>query len=90
MKSQEDDETHGIILTYVDDVLILSTKEVVEEWVDLIRRTWETSSPEWVNPDEPTRFLGMELKRSEEGIWTASQKNYTLEVLRKNQEDTMA
>jgi len=88
MKSREDDETHGIILTYVDDVLILSTKEVVEEWVDLIRRTWETSSPEWVNPDEPTRFLGMELKRSEEGIWTASQKNYTLEVLRKNLKKT--
>eukprot|EP00435_Cladocopium_sp_Y103_P016251 s4253_g4.t1 len=88
MKSQDDEETHGIILTYADDVLIISTQEVVKEWVDLIRSTWETSSPEWVNPDEPTRFLGMELKRSEEGVWTASQKNYTIDVLRKNLKKT--
>eukprot|EP00435_Cladocopium_sp_Y103_P020138 s2720_g4.t3 len=88
MKSQHDEETHGIILTYVDDVLIISTQEVVKEWVELIRSTWETSSPEWVNPDEPTRFLGMELKRSEEGVWMASQKNYTLDVLRKNVKKT--
>ena len=87
MKTQ-DDHPQGIILTYVDDVLILSSQENVKEWVDLIRSTWETSSPEWVNPDEPTRFLGMELKRSAEGIWTAGQKNYTLDVLRKNLKKT--
>ena len=84
MKSHEDEETWGIILTYVDDVLILSTEEVVKEWIDLIRSTWETSQPEWVTPEESTRFLGMELRRTEEGFWTASQKNYTLDLLRKN------
>ena len=47
-----------------------------------------TSSPEWVNPDEPTRFLGMELKRSEDGVWMASQRNYTIDVLRKNLKKT--
>ena len=74
----------GVILTYVDDILILSDERIAQAWTQKIRGVWETTEPEWIKSDQPTRFLGMELFRDEEGVWSAFQVNYTLDLLHRN------
>ena len=74
----------GVILTYVDDILILSDERIAQAWTQKIKGVWETTEPEWIKSDRPTRFLGMELFRDEEGVWSAFQVNYTLDLLHRN------
>ena len=65
---------YGLIIVYVDDLLILSVISIVEEILAEIKREWETSQPEWVGRGS-IRFLGMEISRFEEGFF-ANQSNY--------------
>ena len=51
---------YGLIIVYVDDLLILSVIAVVEEILAEIKREWETSQPEWLGRGS-IRFLGMEI-----------------------------
>ena len=74
----------GLIVTYVDDVLVLAMRELVEKWLSKLRSTWETTEPEWIDATKGTRFLGMELSRSEKGEWRISQLNYTFDLLQRN------
>ena len=81
IKNSSYEEPLGIVVTYVDDLLVLSTEEVAWKWVRRIQEKWETSKPEQVLPGQPTRFLGMELSISADGIWTASQYHYLKDLL---------
>ena len=74
----------GLIVTYVDDVLVLAKREVVEKWLTKLRSTWETTEPEWIDATKGTLFLWMELRRSEKGEWGISQLNYTFDLLQRN------
>ena len=65
---------YGLIIVYVDDLLILSVIAIVEEILAEIKREWETSQPEWLGHGS-IRFLGMEISRFEEGF-LANQSNY--------------
>ena len=78
------EEIEGLLLTYVDDLLVMGDESTVRAWCQAIQQVWETSTPEWVRPDTPTRFLGMELYRGEDGTWRATQENYTIDVLNRN------
>ena len=51
--------------------------------VEAIRKKWDTSRPQKVGEEE-VRFLGMELGRTSEGLWLATQVNYTLDMLKRN------
>ena len=84
VKSEKDEDIHGALVTYVDDLLLLGSDEVAIEWVKEIQRKWEVSEPEKVEEDKPTRFLGMELSRSKEGGWSAKQEAYTKDLLLRN------
>ena len=64
----------GFILIYVDDMLILSLRDVAEEVIRELQREWETSKPEWLGRTS-VRFLGMEITLHEAG-YLANQANY--------------
>ena len=79
-----DNTLYGIVVTYVDDILVLSDKERVEGWTQEFGRTWETTPPEWVGRLKPTRFLGMQMLRSLDGVWTLNQESYTYDLFLRN------
>lgn len=63
----------GLVLVYVDDVMIFSNKEVVGQGLQSCRQTWETS----------VRNCGLEISRVENNCdFFASQCTYLKEVLR--------
>ena len=74
----------GVIVTYVDDILVLACRNLVAGWLQCFRATWETTDPEWIDGLKGTRFLGMELFRSDHGEWSISQRNYTFDLLQRN------
>ena len=84
IKSGTEDEVLGMILTYVDDLLVLAEESRAKSWVDVIRSTWETSEPEIVKDGKSTRFLGMELLRTSQGKWVATQEGYSTDLLIRN------
>ena len=84
IRRSEDSTLYGIVVTYVDDILVLSEKRLVEAWTREFGRTWETTKPEWIGHQKPTRFLGMELFRSLDGVWAVNQVNYTVDLLQRN------
>ena len=79
----EEEKLAGILLVYVDDLLVLAEDPVLSMVVEAIRKKWDTSRPQKVGEEE-VRFLGMELGRSSEGLWLATQVNYTLDMLKRN------
>eukprot|EP00438_Fugacium_kawagutii_P024973 Skav217964 [mRNA] locus=scaffold3450:124613:131011:+ [translate_table: standard] len=74
----------GLVVVYVDDILVLGSEAVVEGVIKEVKKRWETSNVEWINATEGTRFLGAELWRGKDGVWKATQANYIQELLKKN------
>ena len=77
-------ELVGLLLVYVDDLLILSDIELIDQVLNEIKGIWELSTPEEINGENGTRFLGSELWRFQSGEYMATQKGYTLDLLRRN------
>ena len=84
IRKEGEETVHGLILTYVDDLLVLSHEGLAEKWISAIQGVWETSAPEKVTEGKSTRFLGMELYRGFTGCWLASQEGYTKDLLLRN------
>ena len=84
IRQEETGDLQGLMLTYVDDILVLASEETAEAWISCIQSKWETSVPEKVGCQQTTRFLGMELSRDQNGVWCATQHSYTLDLLQKN------
>ena len=75
----------GLLMTYVDDICISAEGEVAEAVVQELRRMWRTSEPEEIGKD-PTRFLGMNVKKFEEegrDVWYVTQEPYVQDLLAK-------
>ena len=81
---QGEGELIGLVLIYVDDLLILSDLTTVDLILEEIKSVWELSQPEEVNSEVGTRFLGSELWRWKTGHWMTTQKGYTTDLLRRN------
>lgn len=81
--SQEEQEVggtlFGLILIYVDDMLILSIELIVTEVIATLQQEWDTSKPEWIGKTS-VRFLGMEISLHD-GNYMANQKNYIVDKL---------
>eukprot|EP00434_Breviolum_minutum_P003898 symbB.v1.2.003425.t1/scaffold183.1/size281544/9 len=75
-------ELRGLVMMYVDDALILGSRNVVTSFVEELSSRWELSKPEWLNDQKPVRFLGMDLWKKEEGFFV-SQEAYLKDVLRR-------
>lgn len=67
-------ELYGLLVIYVDDILILSTVVIVLSIRDTLQIEWETSTPEWLGV-KPVKFLGMEISEHDRGF-LANQTSY--------------
>ena len=81
---EEGGDLVGLLLVYVDDLLILSDMEVIDQTLKEIKEIWELSEPEEINEEVGTRFVGSELWRFKSGEYMATQKGYTVDLLRRN------
>lgn len=80
----EVEKVWGMMLVYVDDLMITGEEGVPEAVVEVVKETWELSKPEEIGSKEGVRFLGSEIWRTEDGAWYATQIGYTLDLLRRN------
>lgn len=81
----EDDEYQlvGLILVYVDDMLICGRGEVPEVVLRVLQDVWETSPPERIDEGSTSKFLGMEITKVN-GMLKATQTAFIKERLEIN------
>ena len=78
-------EVLGYMIVYVDDVLMVGSKEVTDSASSTIQNVWKTSSPEYAVPGgAPMRFLGIEIQRLKDGTYYLHQGCYVREVLERH------
>eukprot|EP00439_Symbiodinium_sp_Y106_P000023 s9351_g1.t1 len=74
----------GFVITYVDDFLVLSDAQratAFHRWI-LEEAKWETDGLAEASEISPVRFLGMQLKRYEDGSFALDQEAYIDELIR--------
>ena len=72
----------GLMLVYVDDLLVMGTWKAHDGLVSRIQQEWKTSKPEKVNKEDWVRFCGFEMKTQEENI-LVGQPSYLQDLLRR-------
>ena len=85
----EDRTLYGLLMTYVDDILMASSPSLLQAMQDKIQSTWTTSSPELVT-QEPVRFLGVEISKFwcdqlQREVWMITQQGYTKDFVQKEE-----
>eukprot|EP00439_Symbiodinium_sp_Y106_P019156 s3996_g2.t1 len=80
--SSEPEVTQGLMLVYVDDILLMAMKEVVECIYQWLISEWKCSALEWIEGGA-LRFLGVELRLQGGGIHL-SQAGYVRDLLRQH------
>ena len=70
----------GLVLVYVDDFLIMGSKDSIRWFDKKLREKWEATALEWANPREALRFLGMDIYRNDDGTFHANQRSYIKEL----------
>ena len=78
-------EISGLMLVYVDDLLILGPRALVQSALARIKEAWDLSTPEWLNSREPVRFLGVDIWKMPQGMFM-NQESYIKDVLKRNDE----
>lgn len=68
LRRSSDNALKGVILVYVDDMLITGEAEVAKLALEQIQKVWQTSTPEEVCEGRGTKFLGMEILKKGEVI----------------------
>ncbi|CAE7295290.1 GIP, partial [Symbiodinium necroappetens] len=76
------DEVKGILLIYVDDLLMLSTTPIIKAVYQWLTEEWKCSPLQWMD-EEHLRFLGVELRPMGSGIHV-SQSGYIRDLLRQH------
>ena len=74
--------TKGLLLVYVDDLLIMAARKVVECIYKWLVSEWKCSALEWIDSGA-LRFLGVELRTQDGGIHL-SQTGYIRDLLRQH------
>ena len=69
----------GLLLVYVDDMMIVSTPPIIADIISELGKTWELSNPELLE-DGNVHYRGVEIRREEGGI-LVHQDSYTRELL---------
>jgi hypothetical protein len=104
IRREEDGEHHknsppiGLIVCYVDDMLIMGPRKIAEQVVKIIQSMWEVSRPEYLE-EGAIKFCGLKISRSKQeekekevqrsdekksyGIMI-SQGDYAKEILKRN------
>ncbi|CAE7274859.1 RE1 [Symbiodinium sp. CCMP2592] len=79
---QGEDQLQGLVLVYVDDILMMGEKTLVEAIYQWLVKDWKCSDLEWAE-DGSLRFLGIELRVCGEGVHL-SQTGYVRDLLRQH------
>ena len=79
----EDQRLCGVILVYVDDMMITGETGMAKMIVTELQKIWQTSEPEGIDGGKPTKFLGMEIEKIGENI-KASQTSFIKDRLNVN------
>ncbi|CAE7771672.1 GIP [Symbiodinium pilosum] len=69
----------GLLLVYVDDMMILSTPQIIADVIAELGKTWELSQPELLD-DGNVHYRGVEICRGKGGV-LVHQGSYTQELL---------
>ena len=77
---QEGSVLIGILVVYVDDLLLCGRTEIIKELAAAIKAIWKTSPLQLVT-EGGVRFLGIEISRTSQGF-ALSQRSYIEELLR--------
>ena len=80
------DEEWGLVLVYVDDLMVLGLERTVRRCLERVSQEWELSAPEWFNHQKAIRFLGIGILKVPENIFL-SQEDYIRDLLQKNGEE---
>lgn len=84
----QEEETFGLVMTYVDDIFMVGCEKVVEATMQELRKKWKTSEPEQVG-ERPLRFLGMDIMKKKEAeggeVWLVTQQSYLQDLLQKDE-----
>eukprot|EP00438_Fugacium_kawagutii_P029730 Skav214785 [mRNA] locus=scaffold1820:35141:42466:+ [translate_table: standard] len=79
----------GLLMTYVDDMVVTGSEEVTWAVVQKIQTTWKSSPPEEVL-EKPVKFLGMDVQRevdeNGEEVLLLSQRSYIRDLLDRSEE----
>ncbi|CAE7266254.1 unnamed protein product [Symbiodinium sp. CCMP2456] len=80
---QEGSQLIGILVVYVDDILLCGRPELIKEIAVAIREVWKTSELQLVS-EGAIRFLGIEISMCTQGF-ALTQKSYIEELVRLHQ-----
>ena len=69
----------GLLLVYVDDLMVLSTPQLISEVIAELGKTWELATPELLE-DGNLHYRGVEIRRCGEAV-VVHQGSYTRELL---------
>ena len=83
LEEEDGQNMKGMMLVYVDDLLITGEKVYAEALVEEIQKTWQTSTPERICDGQVTKFLGMEIYKEGVNI-KASQTSFIKDRLSVN------
>ena len=72
---EREEKMVGFLLVYVDDLMVTSDGKTINQVIQVLQAQWETSTPEEVGK-EKVKFLGMEITKTIEGGYRASQEDY--------------
>ncbi|CAE7671933.1 GIP, partial [Symbiodinium sp. CCMP2456] len=70
----------GLVVIYVDDLLICSTPDIIKAVSRAVRKLWDTSELSWAS-DGGIRFLGIEIVKVDDGF-ALNQEPYIRELTR--------
>ena len=74
----------GLVVVYVDDMLILASDSVRKSLCGQTKSVWEVSAPEEVGSEAGVRFCGMELWLEKDGTYILTQENYIKDLVERN------
>ncbi|CAE7242425.1 RE1 [Symbiodinium sp. CCMP2592] len=80
IRGEQDSKIYGMMIVYVDDILFLSSNDIIRSMYKWLTDGWKCTALEMLD-DGPIRFLGMELRKWRDGIHV-SQSGYIRDLLR--------
>ena len=76
------DRVIGHMIVYVDDILMVGPREVMQAASKTIQNSWSTSAPEFAEiGGSSMKFLGMEIQRLKDGSYFLHQGCYVREII---------
>ena len=89
-KDPEDTTVYALLMTYVDDIMVASSPNLLNIIQKKLQSTWSTSQPEMVS-EAPVRFLGVEISKhwcdqSQRDVWMVTQQSYTTDMVQKEKD----